>query len=54
MDREDWMYLSAVSLVALGAGMFHPGAGLVCAGLGTAFPFVLKMLLGRPPTKGKP
>lgn len=52
MDREDWIYLAAVSLIAIGAGLFHPGAGLICAGVGGAFPFVLAMVKGvRPPKK---
>jgi hypothetical protein len=52
MDREDWIYLGAVSLVAIGAGLFHPGAGLICAGIGVGFPFVQSMARGsRPKTK---
>lgn len=51
MDRDDWIYLGAVSLVALGAGLFHPGAGLICAGLGAAFPFVLAMVRGVRPKR---
>lgn len=51
MDREDWIYLVSVALVALGAGMFHPGAGFVCAGIGTALPFLLTMFRGRPTKK---
>lgn len=52
MDREDWIYIGAVALVAVGAGLFHPGAGLICAGIGVGFPFVQTMARGvKPPKK---
>lgn len=51
LDLSDVIYICAVVLVACGAGEFHRGAGLICAGLGAAFPFVLVMLRGVKPTK---
>lgn len=51
MDREDWIYLGAVALVAVGAGLFHVGAGLICAGIGVGFPFVQTMARGSRPKK---
>ncbi len=54
MDRDDWIYLASVILASTGAALFHPGAGLICAGAGTAFPFVLAMLRSGPSKKDKP
>jgi hypothetical protein len=51
VDVGDLIYVGSVLLVASGAGQFHLGAGLICAGLGSAFPFVLVMLRGVKPTK---
>jgi hypothetical protein len=51
VDVGDVIYAGSVVLVASGAGQFHLGAGLICAGLGSAFPFVLVMLRGVKPTK---
>lgn len=53
MDKEDWLYLISVALTACGCGWWlHPGAGLICAGVGVAFPFVLKMWVGSVSKKG--
>jgi hypothetical protein len=53
MDVEDWLYITGITLIAVGAGLFHPGAGLTCAGMGLAFPFVLSMVRRPPgPPKG--
>jgi hypothetical protein len=54
IDLSDVIYAGGVALVALGAGWFHPGAGLICAGLGTTFPFVVMMLSRGTPPKDKP
>lgn len=51
MDREDWLYLLGAALVALGAGLFHPGYGLACAGLALVFPALLSMLCSSPKDK---
>jgi hypothetical protein len=51
VDVGDVIYVGSVVLVASGAGQFHLGAGLICAGLGSAFPFVLVMLRGVKPRK---
>jgi hypothetical protein len=52
MDREDYMYAGGVLLIAAGAGTFHLGYALACAGAGLVFPFVLSMLRGGSPGKG--
>ncbi len=40
MDREDYLYVFGVLLVAVGAGLsLNPGAGLACAGFGVLLPF---------------
>ena len=54
VDVGDMIYAGGVALVALGAGWFHPGAGFICAGLGTTFPFVVLMLSRGTPPKDKP
>lgn len=52
MDRLDWLYAVGVLLAATGAGVFHVGLGLACAGAMLAFPSVLSMLRsGRGPDK---
>jgi hypothetical protein len=40
-------FWSGVSLVSIGAGLFHPGAGLMLAGLALAF----AGMVGGPPKK---
>jgi hypothetical protein len=33
MDREDWMYLSAAGLIAVGASLYSTPAGLIVLGV---------------------
>jgi hypothetical protein len=54
IDLGDALYASGVILIAVGAGWFHPGAGFMAAGCGVVFPFVLAMVRGGAPPKGKP
>lgn len=53
MDREDYLYAAAIALVGLGVGLFHPGAGMACAGFMLAVSPVVSMLRGGPPPKDK-
>jgi len=48
-DREDCLFLTAIACVGSGAWLFHPGAGLISAGLMLAFPFLARACSNRGP-----
>jgi hypothetical protein len=50
LDREDWLYIAAMSCIGLGAGILHPAYGLIAVGVMLAgLPFVARMLAGKDP-----
>lgn len=46
MDKDDWIYATGILLISAGAGVFHLGAGLACAGLGIVLPYAIAMVRG--------
>lgn len=52
MDRQDISYLISVAMIAVGAGMYHVGAGFICGGIGIGLPFVISMISACRRSKG--
>lgn len=52
IDFDDVLYVLGVGTCAAGAWQFHPGAGLLCAGVLISLSPLLSMFRGGPP-KGK-
>lgn len=44
MDSEDVLYIAAIALVGVGAGLYSVPAGLICAGLMMGFPPAVSLL----------
>lgn len=51
MDRQDALYLVSAILIAGGAALFAPGAGLIVLGLMLALPFVAAFFTEKGPEK---